>query len=69
MKFLIGFCSAETGVTEESRRTDARAKFIPYIWPNYNVHLDFPEIMGFLSKTLPFGGNRSCEVAIFFPNI
>ena len=47
MKFLIGFCSAETGVIEESWRTDARAKIIPYIWPNYNVHLDFPEIMGF----------------------
>ena len=31
---------------------------------SYFTNLDFPEIYGdFPSKTLPFGGNRSCEVA------
>ena len=33
----------------------------------FSKNLDFPEIAGdFPSKTLPFGGNRSCEVAMKF---
>ena len=35
----------------------------------YFTNQDFPEIAGdFPSKTLPFGGNRSCEVAIVSRN-
>ena len=39
-----------------------------YTWPNgiiFHQPHDFPEIFGNVpSKTLPFGGNRSCEVVI-----